>query len=106
MPAHNCRSAWTASKHMRQNTAMLLKSISISLILPPGIFVAAIAVGLLLLPRKPHFGYAVAWSALMLLTLSTMPIVSDMMFRVLERDYPSSCRPPLLRRRLCRSVRM
>jgi uncharacterized SAM-binding protein YcdF (DUF218 family) len=71
---------------------MLLKPVMVSLLLPPFAFVLVAAIGLLLLRKRPRLGKAVAWSALLCLTLCAMPVVADLMSRTLQADF--SLLPP------------
>ena len=76
---------------------MFLKSLAVSLFLPPFVFVPLLAAGLLLLPRRPRFGKTLAWGSLALLTLCAMPVCADLLLRGLETGLPlvpPANRPP------------
>jgi len=67
-----------------------------TLILPPGILLLTIALGLLLLKRKPRSGYALSWAALLTLYLLSTPAVSLSLIGSLENNWPALSRQQLV----------
>jgi uncharacterized SAM-binding protein YcdF (DUF218 family) len=64
--------------------AVLAKNTIAAWLLPPGLFLLLIAVGLALLSRKPRLGKGIITSSLITLTLLSMPIVANALLRLIE----------------------
>ena len=69
---------------------MLLKSLLVSIFVPPFLFVPLIAMGLVLLAHRPRTGKILAWGGLGCLTLTALPVCADLLLRGLEIGTPPS----------------
>jgi uncharacterized SAM-binding protein YcdF (DUF218 family) len=67
---------------------MSMKSVLVSVLLPPFVFVLLIGVGLLFLERRPRSSKLLLLSSLTLLTLCAMPVFADLLLRGLETNLP------------------
>jgi uncharacterized SAM-binding protein YcdF (DUF218 family) len=64
--------------------AVLAKNAIAAFLLPPGLFLLLIAIGLLLLSRKPRLGHGLIVASLLSLTLLSMPIIENGLLRMIE----------------------
>ncbi|WP_293935852.1 YdcF family protein [Iodobacter sp.] len=64
--------------------AVLAKNTIAAWLLPPGLFLLLIAIGLALLSRKPRLGRGIITSSLITLTLLSTPIVANALLRLIE----------------------
>ena len=74
-----------------------MKTLFLAFVMPPGGMITLTVIGLLLLRRKPVLGRRLIWSAVVLLLLQGMPVVSDLLMLGLERNLPtqpSASAPP------------
>jgi uncharacterized SAM-binding protein YcdF (DUF218 family) len=66
------------------HSAVLAKNAIAAWLLPPGLFFLLIAIGLLLLPRKPRLGRSLIAGSVLTLALLSMPIVANALLAMIE----------------------
>ncbi|MEJ2794496.1 YdcF family protein [Iodobacter sp. LRB] len=66
------------------HSAVLAKNAIAACLLPPGLFLLLMTIGLILLPRKPRLGRSLIAAGILSLTVLSMPLIEKRLLRMIE----------------------